>query len=529
MNSANENEKAVQPQLNGSYDYIVVGAGAAGCVVAGELSKTGADVLIVESGGPDTAPTVGNPSVWFYNVGGPLDWSLPIKPIPQLNNRKFNMALGHVLGGGSSINAMLWSRGVERDYETWERSGAKGWGFGDVLPTYKAQEDWQGGANDWRGVGGPIHVRTAGNPHPTAPAFLEAARQMGFPIIEDLNGPMRDGAGYINMNIAADGSRVSSARAFLHPNLNRANLTLLLNANVARVLFSGDRASGVEIITGDATRTVTAAREVILSAGTIHSAQLLMLSGIGDAADLKKLGIAPVADLRGVGRNFHDHVHVSGVVYQYKGKMPDRPVDSNAVEVEVNFSSGIDNHGTDINLVLEQLPNVTPEAASRIGTLPNDCYTISPTLVQPTSRGQVRLASANWRDAPIIDGNYLGTDRDLAATLRAIEVARELGNQKAYDGIREAELIPGPKAKSRQDLIEFARTASVSFGHPVGTARIGTDADAVVDSDLRVHGVRGLRVADGSVIPSILAGPTNAPCIMIGGRAAEMIKSSVRA
>jgi choline dehydrogenase len=179
--------------------------------------------------------------------------------------------------------------------------------------------------------------------------------------------------------------------------------------------------------------------------------------------------------------------------------------------------------------VLEQLPNATPEAASRFGALSNDCYTISPALVQPTSRGQVRLASANWRDAPLIDGNYLGTDRDLAATLRAIEAARELGSQKACGDIREAELIPGPKAKSKQDLIEFARTASVSFGHPVGTARIGTDADAVVDSDLRVRGVRGLRVADGSVIPSILAGPTNAPCIMIGGRAADMIKSSVRA
>ena len=230
------------------------------------------------------------------------------------------MALGHVLGGGSSINAMLWSRGVERDYDVWEQSGAKGWGFKDVLPTYKAQEDWQGGANEWRGVGGPIHVRTAGKPHPTAPAFLEAARQMGFPIIEDMNGPMRDGAGYINMNIAADGSRVSSARAFLHPNLNRKNLTLLLNSNVTKVLFSGDRASGVEMVAGDATRTVAATREVILAAGTIHSAQLLMLSGIGDAAELKKLGITSVANLRGVGQNFHDHVHVSGVVYQYKGK-----------------------------------------------------------------------------------------------------------------------------------------------------------------------------------------------------------------
>ena len=523
--AAGENQQANRTQLKGAYDYIVVGAGASGSVIAGELSKAGLEVLVVESGGPDTAPTIGNPSVWFYNVGSALDWHLPIAPVPQLNNRKFNMALGHVLGGGSSINAMVWSRGMERDYEAW---GAKGWGFKDVLPTYKAQEDWQGGANAWRGAGGPVHVRTAGDPHPTAPAFLEAARQMGFPVVDDFNGPMRAGAGYINMNIAADGSRVSSARAFLRPNLDRKNLTLLLNTNVTKVLFHGDRANGVEIVVGGASRKIAATHEVILAAGTIHSAQLLMLSGVGDAAELKKLGIAPVANLRGVGKNLQDHVLLSGVVYQYKGKMPDRPADSNAVEAEIYFSSGVDNHEADINLVLEQLPLATPEAAARFGAAPKEGFTIAPALVQPTSRGRVLLASADWRDAPIIEGNHLGTDRDLAAMVRAIEAARELGRQKAFDGVREAEIVPGPKATSKQDVIDLARTGSASFGHAIGTARIGTDGDAVVDSELRVHGLRNLRVADASVIPSIVTGPTNAPSYMIGGRAAEMIKSSVR-
>jgi choline dehydrogenase len=526
--AAGENQEANQAQIKGAHDYIVVGAGASGSVIAGELSKMGADVLVVESGGPDTAPTISNPSVWFYNVGSPLDWHLPIMPVPQLNNRKFNMALGHVLGGGSSINAMVWTRGMERDYDTWERSGAKGWGFKDVLPTYKAQEDWEGGANEWRGVGGPVHIRKAHDPHPTAPAFIEAARQMGFPIVDDMNGPMRAGAGYINMNIAADGSRVSSARAFLRPNLDRKNLTLLLNTNVTKVLFDGDRASGVEIIAGDTVHKVKATREVILAAGTIHSAQLLMLSGIGDETELRKFGIAPVANLKGVGENLQDHVLLSGVVFQYKGKMPDRPVDSNAVETEINFASGVDNHGVDINLVLEQLPLVSPEAANRFAPAPKEGFTIAPALVQPTSRGQVRLASADWRDAPIIIGNHLGTDRDLAAMVRAIEAARELGNQKAFDNIREAEIVPGPKAASKQDVIDLARTGSASFGHAIGTARIGNDTNAVVDSNLRVHGLRDLRVADASVMPSIISGPTNAPSIMIGGRAAEMIKSSVR-
>ena len=528
MSNSNAAAQATkQAQLKATYDYIVVGAGASGCVIAGELSKTGADVLVVESGGDDVGPTISNPSIWFYNVGGTLDWKLPIAPVPQLQNRKFDMALGHVLGGGSSINAMVWSRGMERDYDAWEHNGAKGWGFKDVLPVFKAQEDWEGGANQWRGAGGPVHVRKPGDPHPTARAFIEAARQMDFPILDDVNGPMRPGAGYINMNIAADGSRVSAARAFLRPNLARPNLTLLLNANVTRVVFEGDRASGVEIVVGEGPRSVRANREVILAAGTIHTPKLLMLSGIGDAAQLRQLGIKPLANLRGVGQNLQDHVLLSGVVYQYKGKMPDRPADSNAVEAEVYLSSGVDSHQTDITLVLEQLPIATPEAAARFGAPPKEGFTIAPALVQPTSRGRVLLASADWRDAPIIEGNHLGTDRDLAAIMRAIEAARELGRQSAFDSIREVEVVPGTKATTRLDVIDLARTASGSFGHAVGTAKIGVDAEAVVDNELRVHGVRGLRVADASVMPSIISGPgTHAPSIMIGGRAATLIKSA---
>jgi choline dehydrogenase len=262
---------------------------------------------------------------------------------------------------------------------------------------------------------------------------------------------------------------------------------------------------------------------VILSAGTIHSAKLLMLSGVGDAAQLRKFGIKPVANLRGVGQNLQDHAIVSGLVYQYKGKIPDRPADSNAVEAEIYLSSGVDNRTADINIVLEQLPFATPEAAARFAPPPKDGFTIAPALVQPTSRGQVRLASANWHDAPIIEGNYLGTDRDVAAIVRAIEVARELGSKSALDGVRQEEVVPGTKASSRADLVELARTAAASFGHPVGTAKIGHDKDAVVDSELRVHGLRGLRVADASVMPSILSGPTNAASYMIGGRAAQLI------
>src|ERR1700756_3207108 len=255
------------------YDFIMVGGGAAGSVLAAELSASGRQVLVIEAGGPDDAPTIANPSVWFYNVGGPLDYHLPVTPSPRLNNRTFNMALGHVLGGGSSINAMVWARGMQRDYDGWAANGAKGWSFADVLPVFKSQEDWEGGANTWRGAGGPIHIRRPKDPHPTAPAFLEAAREMGMPILDDVNGPMVPGAGYINMNIAADGTRVSAARAFVHPNLHRPNLTLLLNAKVVKLNFQGTRCVGVKVNTDGSVKDIAVDREVSLAAGAIHSPQ----------------------------------------------------------------------------------------------------------------------------------------------------------------------------------------------------------------------------------------------------------------
>jgi choline dehydrogenase len=505
------------------YDFIVVGAGAAGSVLAAELSASGAQVLVIESGGPDDAPTIANPSIWFYNVGGPLDYHLPVNPSPRLNNRKFNMALGHVLGGGTSINAMVWMRGMERDYNGWATNGAKGWAFADVLPVFKRQEDWEGGANAWRGAGGPIHIRRPKDPHPTAPAFLNAARQMGLPILDDVNGPVRPGAGYINMNIAADGTRVSAVRAFLRPALSRPNLTLLLNSEVVKLNFKGTRCVGVKLMIDGALKDIAADKEVILAAGTINSPKLLMLSGVGEAKALRSLGIDVVENLPGVGENLQDHVLALGVVFKYKGKMPDRPADSNAVEAEAYLSSS-PSSDTDISLVLHQMPAVSPEVASRFGTPPADAFTIAPALVQPTSKGSVRLASSNFQDAAVIDGNYLGTDHDFAAVVRAIEAARELGNQHAFDSLRESELVPGPKA-SAEEIRELAKLASASFGHAVGTCKIGVDKLAVVDPELRVHGVLGLRVADASVMPQIITGPgTNASAHMIAGRASDLIR-----
>src|SRR6202040_3202821 len=273
------------------YDYIVVGAGAAGSVLAAELSKSDAQVLVIESGGPDDAPTIANPSIWFYNVGGPLDYHLPINPSPRLNNRTFNMALGHVLGGGSSINAMVWMRGMQRDYDGWAENGARGWAFADVLPVFKKQEDWEGGANEWRGSGGPIHIRRPRDPHPTAPAFIDAAREMGMPILDDVNGPMRPGAGSNNNKNTPAGGRAGGGGAFLRPALSRPNLTLLLNTNVVKLNFKGTRCVGVKLMTDGTVKDIGADKEVILTAGSIHSPKLLMLSGIGEAKALRNLGV----------------------------------------------------------------------------------------------------------------------------------------------------------------------------------------------------------------------------------------------
>jgi len=279
---------------------------------------------------------------------------------------------------------------------------------------------------------------------------------------------------------------------------------------------------GVNISIDGAVKDITASKEVILAAGSINSPKLLMLSGVGEEKALRSLGIDVVENLPGVGENLQDHVLLSGVVFKYKGKMPDRPADSNAVEAEAFLSSGLSD-GVDISLVLHQLPVVSPEVAGRFGNPPPDSFTIAPALVQPTSKGSVRLASNNFQDAAVIDGNYLSTDHDFAAIVRAIESARELGNQHAFDNLRESELIPGPKANA-EDIQELARLGSASFGHGVGTCKMGIDDLAVVDPELRVRGILGLRVADASVAPHIISGPgTNAMTHMIAGRAAKII------
>ena len=526
--AAGANQTENRDALKASYDYVVVGAGAAGCIIAARLAQAGASVLVLEAGGDDATAgaKVDDPAIWFTNITGALDWAYPTMPTPFLNGRSIPISAGRVLGGGTSINASLWVHGVAQDYDSWAYNGCTGWSYADVLPVLKELENWTGGANEWRGAGGPMDVCLPTHPHPTAVAWLDASREMGIPVLSDMNAPMREGAGYTNMTIRPDGSRASASRAYLRPALGLPNLTLLTGAQVAALVMDGTRCRGVRLVDGDGQRTVGATKEVIVAAGGVGSAKLLMLSGLGRADDLRKLGIAPAADLPGVGENYQDHPLLEGVIFRYRGTMPPRNPGSNAVEATSFIRSTPGHTGPDLQPVLIQLPVLTPALAKTYGAMPPDAFTIAPGLVRPSSRGTVKLAGTDWRTNPLLDSGFLSTDADLQATIRCIEHCRELGRQKAFAAISDGELVPG-KALTAAELADFARNSTTSYFHPVGTCKMGTDAMAVVDPTLHVHGVEGLRVCDSSVMPTIVTGNTNAASQVIGAKAARMILAAV--
>ena len=430
-----------------------------------------------------------------------------------------------MLGGGTSVNASLWVHGIAQDFDGWADDGCAGWSFADVLPIYKELENWTGGASEWRGAGGPMDVCLPAQPHATAVAWLDASRDMGVPILDDMNAPMREGAGYTNMTIRPDGSRASASRAYLRPALGLPNLTLLTGVQVVSLAMEGTQCRGVRLMSNGPPQTIQAFKEVIVAAGGVGSAKLLMLSGIGRAEDLRRLSIASVVDLPGVGENYQDHPLLEGVILRYKGVMPPRNARSNAVEATSFIRSTPNRAGPDLQPVLIQLPVLTPALTEMYGAMPPDAFTIAPGLVRPTSRGTVRLASADWRANPLIDSGFLSTDADLAATIRCIEHCRELGRQKAFTEISSGELVPG-KALTTTELADFARNSTTSYFHPVGTCKMGIDALAVVDPTLRVHGIKGLRVCDSSVMPTIVTGNTNAASQMIGAKAVRLILAS---
>jgi choline dehydrogenase len=501
-----------------SADVVVVGAGSAGCVVARRLADAGVNVVLLEAGPPDDEPAIHDPVRLFELWGeGPVDWGYETVPQERCDGRRIAQIRGRVLGGSSSVNGMYYVRAQPADYDTWAHLGNAGWRYEDVLPLFKRAEDFDGGASEHRGAGGPLHVLSRYELHPLVEAMMAAAAEAGVPRNPDYNSGTPDGVAPIQLNIK-DGRRQSAARAYLHPVLDADNICVRTGCHASRLLFEGARCVGVEVTRGGAVERVRAEHEVVLSAGVFDSPKLLMLSGIGPAAQLASHGIDVLVDLPGVGENLQDHVF-SPLVYSAARPVPPAVAGLPQFPVHMFFRSRPGLPGPDLQSLFGHLPHGYEG--------PEDGYTFTSMLNRPASRGTVRLASADPSAAPLIDPCYGSREADLDAIASGLEQLREVGAQAALDGWRGAELFPGPDVQSRAALREYVRRTISTIFHPACTCKMGLDELAVVDPELRVYGVERLRVADASVMPLVTSGNTHAPTVMIGERAADHIVRAV--
>ena len=521
------------------YDYIIIGAGSAGCVIANRLSEDpNVSVLLLEAGGPDDKQEIHIPAAFSKLFKTAYDWAYETEPEPQMNNRKMYWPRGKMLGGSSSINAMMYVRGNRQDYNEWAELGAQGWSFPEVLPYFKKMENHEIGATDWRGAGGPLNIAEQRSPNPLTTSFFGAAAEAGINKTDDFNGPHQEGVSYALLT-QKGGKRFSTADAYLRPAMKRGpNLTVRTNVLAGRVLTEGTRAVGVEFQQNGKTEQERASREVILCGGAINSPQLLLLSGIGPAEHLKALGIDVVADLPGVGQNLQDHL-ASGVQYhctqpitlanaEKMGNILNfmlfkkGPLTSNVAEVAGFIKTKPDLPAPDLEILF------APAffADHGFANPPGHGYTIGLILLHPESRGTISLRSTNPADPPRIQPNYLSSENDLKLLIEGLKRCRQIGQASALAPYRGAEFLPGEEVKSDEELAEYLRSRAETIYHPVGTCKMGSDPLAVVDAQLRVVGVEGLRVADASVMPTVISGHTNAPSIMIGERASDFIKQS---
>lgn len=518
--AANQAARRADPRAQ--YDYIVVGSGAAGSVVARRLAENkDVTVLLLEAGGDDINPGILITETWFFNQGGAFDWNFGAEPGPSVNNRSITQAMGKALGGGTSINGMVWARGHKNDFAHWAKeTGDAGWGYDHILDIYRRIEDWHGAPDAARrGSGGEVYVQPAPDPSPIAPAFLKAAEAIGIPTFEDQNGIMQEGGGgaaITNVRIR-DGRRLNIATSYLYPVMDQANLTVLTGAYVNRLTIVGGTATGVEFEWRGRTQTIGASSEVILSAGAVQTPKLLMLSGIGRRDELEALGIDMVSNLPGVGRNFQDHPIIGGGLWEAPELVPTR---NNAAEANLFTKSRTDLETPDLHIWHIEAPYLSPVTA---GYAVDNVWSISPGLARPHSRGFLRLTSANPADRIEIHANMLEDPRDLAALRVAMRITRELGNSEAMKPFVKREILPGGREGAELDTL--IRDGAMSMHHPSGTAKMGRDAQSVVDANLRVYGVANLRVADASVMPTITTGNTQAPCVIIGERLAELLAS----
>ena len=498
-----------------SSDYVIVGAGSAGSALARRLVDGGHSVHVLEAGQVDGAEAIHSPQGWPALLGGPHDWSVMTVPQEHANGRSLFWPRGKVLGGSSSLNGMIYMRGHHSDYDGWAAQGCTGWGWDDVRSLFLRSEDHLTGENEHHATGGPLAVSRIAEPHPTARAFVDAAVAAGHKRNEDFNGEDMRGVGFNEMTVR-DGRRMSAWQSFVAPILDHPALTVTTEALIDRIVVEHGRAVGVEYVSGGERHVARAGAEVILSAGTIGSPAILLRSGVGPAAHLRDLGVDVVADLPGVGENLHDHPLIS-VVYESRKPLP--PGRANLLEAQFYAdSSGWTGAAPDLQPLFLHL--VYPAEGY---DAPEHGYTIAAGIVAPKSRGTLRLASADPAVPALVDPNILADPYDLEALCDAIELSREVGAQPAFDEWRKREVAPGPESTTRDDLREFARRSVGTYHHQVGTCRMGVDEWAVVDPQLRVRGIDGLRVADASIMPVVPSCNTNAPSIMVGEKAADLI------